>query len=227
MKLPDFDMFLQQCSKREKTLHQQLENIYEQTIKHGFLLIEDNFGGHDLFMSQTRSTNKILPFPIGLLAPIEPRDDHKFDDTSTVASTEICQYPRLLAGSVSFVNSSCRPNCRNEFAFFHGKPAVEIKTIKELEVGEQLTIFYGTEFIVFLVKVLSKRYILPRTLSRNATKKFDQKSKRQQGKMHGGKEFICTDFSGIRLDFKNGEQFCFSMVLKLEDLLNDRSETNS
>ena len=169
MKLPNFEAILQQCTKREKTLLQLLENIYDPTINQGLHFFDIGFGGHGSTSSRTRSTKKILLFPLGLLAPTKPQVNGNFQVTSTVASTEIWQNPSLLAGNVRVETSACRFNCHYKLTSFHGNYVVFLRTIRKLEVGNEMTVFYTNYFLnSFPCQCLPKSYIPPQPLPRNA-----------------------------------------------------------
>ena len=144
--LPEFPKFEERSTKKDFDLLHRLESIYEQTVKAGFSFNPDEFGGHSLRTSQTRSANKILMFPVGLMAKIKPTEEHQFDDLSTIDPTKLCKYPRLLAGSIRFVNSSCDPNCKYEFTSMNGHPCVRLKTLRRIEAGEEITVYYGKTF---------------------------------------------------------------------------------
>ena len=132
--------------KKELDLLRRLEDIYAETLKAGYSFVADAFGGHTLTTLHQRLGDNVLAFPVGLVAKIKPSEEHLFDDTSTVAPTELCKLPRLLAGTIRFVNSSCDPNCRYEFTSSNGIPCVRLKTLRIIQPGEELTVFYGKHF---------------------------------------------------------------------------------
>ena len=143
IELPDFSTFSETTTKKELDLLRRLEDIYAETLKAGYSFLADAFGGHTLTTLHQRLGDNVLAFPVGLVAKIKPSEEHLFDDTSTVAPTELCKLPRLLAGTIRFVNSSCDPNCRYEFTSSNGIPCVRLKTSRIIQPGEELTVFYG------------------------------------------------------------------------------------
>ena len=49
----------------------------------------------------------------------------------------------VVVGFISFVNHDCAPNC--EFIQDKGK-VVSLQAIQDIEIGEELTIFYGKDY---------------------------------------------------------------------------------
>ena len=146
IELPDFSTFSETATKKELDLLRRLEDIYAETLKAGYSFVADAFGGHTLTTLHQRLGDNVLAFPVGLVAKIKPSEEHLFDDTSTVAATELCNLPRLLAGTIRFVNSPCDPNCRYEFTSSNGIPCVRLKTLRIIQPGEEITVFYGKHF---------------------------------------------------------------------------------
>ena len=144
--LPEFRTFKEMATKKDFDLLRRLEGIYEETIKTGCSFSADAFGGHCLITVKSIPKNFVFPYPLCLVAKIKPEEEHLFDDISTIAATKLCQFPRLLAGSFRFVNSSCDPNCRYEFTSSDGSPCVKLKTLRAIQSGEELTVFNGEEF---------------------------------------------------------------------------------
>ena len=91
-----------------------------ETVEAAYSFFSGEFGGHSLKILRNRQANQVLTSLAGIMAEIKPADEHNFDDLSTIAPTQMCKYPRLLAGSIRFVNSSCNTNCRYESTSLNG-----------------------------------------------------------------------------------------------------------
>ena len=124
----------------------RLESLYEETVEAGYSFFPDGFGVHSLKTLRNRQTNQVLTAPAGIMGKIKSADEHNFDDLSTIAPTQMCKYPRLLAGSFRFVNSLCNPNCKYEFTSLNGLPCVEMKTLEAIKAGDEITVYYRKEF---------------------------------------------------------------------------------
>ena len=202
IQLPDFSTFEKNATKNEFDLLRRLESLYEETVEAGYKFFPDEFGGHSLKTLRNRQANQVLTAPAGIMAKIKPADEHNFDDLSTIAPTQMCKYPRLVAGSIRFVNSSCNPNCKYEFTSLNGLPCFKLKTLKAIEAADEITVYYGKEFFESLECRCPHVHLHEPPLSTVCSQSFSvcrsfesAKVKRRRITLSGFMSFVCAETS--------------------------------
>ena len=89
----------------------------------------------------------IIPEVVGFVEKILIEDITPEREFSILSKSEIYKYCRIMLGPVSFVNYSCRPNCR----YFVGgetknKLVVRLESIEKIAVGNELAVHYGDDY---------------------------------------------------------------------------------
>ena len=123
-----------------KRLHQDSEEVYKYSFNAGFRIEPDNFGGYCL-INRSGKTIKCgeINVAVGLLAK-KPKD-REIDDWS------LMEGDKLLVGVARWANHSCVPNCDYYMCGgYKGRECLRLRALREIEDGEELTIFFNVNF---------------------------------------------------------------------------------
>ena len=102
---------------------------------------------YGLFSALPCEPFNIIPGVVGFVEKILIEDITPEREFSILSKSEISKNCRIMLGPVSFVNHSCRPNCR----YFVGgetknKLVVRLESIEKIAVGKELTVHYGDDY---------------------------------------------------------------------------------
>ncbi len=122
-----------------------LQTIYECTSDLSLKILPDKFGGFGLF----NKTGKIIKpshpmYPVGLLMKVPPETEAVLNDFSVMEGRK--KEPKVLVGTLRFVNHSCMPNCSYYQAYgFEGRECVRLRINRPILVDEEITVYYNDD----------------------------------------------------------------------------------
>ena len=141
------------ASVRENSLYEKYDKLlracYAASKQSLFKILPDNFGGFGFFYHGSELLKKSNTCPENvwaLLENIDEEDEHLIEPISVFRPTDACRKARLMVGAVRFVNHSCVPNCEYIVSNIKGVKCIKLKIIKNLLPGDELFVFYGSDF---------------------------------------------------------------------------------
>ena len=122
---------------------------YSQCKEANFDINFDSFGGYGLFYEGDAVFKPGKNCPTGLWAILEyidHEDENLIKPISVFKSTAACKKSRIMVGAVRFAKNCCVPNCEYVITEWNGVKCIQLKVIKEITKGDELFVFYGSDF---------------------------------------------------------------------------------